>query len=119
MASAPPPVVFEVTLVVPGEMRACMRAQGVFEDWLHGEADSDDPRPISELPATEMDMQSPEVCNLTLRWIELEARNAWDAIQRSTAIVEQVLPELLRTRQISVEAKLQAGDPDDRRPVGQ
>ena len=118
MASAPPPVIFEVNIAVPGEMRWCMRAKGMFDDWLHNEAASAQPRPISELPAADMEMQTTDVCNLRLTWIELQADNAWDAVKRATAIVEQVLPELLRTRSIAVDAKLQTPDPDMRRPLG-
>jgi hypothetical protein len=117
MASVPTPI-FEVTIAVPGEMRWCMRAKGMFDDWLHNEAGSDSPRPISELPAAEMEMMSTDVCELKLTWIELPADNSWDAVKRGTAIVEQVVPELLRTRRIRAEAKLQDGDADARRPVG-
>jgi len=118
MAAAPPPVVFEVSIAVPGEMRWCMRAKGVFDDWLMGETESAQPRPIDELPAAEMQMHTPDVADLRLTWIELPAANAWDAVQRASAIVEEILPELLRTRSIKAEAKMQSDDPDGRRPVG-
>jgi len=117
MATVPTPI-FEVAIAVPGEMRWCMRAKGMFDDWLHSEAGSDNPRPISELPAADMEMMSTDVCELKLTWIELPADNSWDAVKRATAIVEQVVPELLRTRRIRAEAKLQDSDTESRRPVG-
>ncbi|MDX6688649.1 MAG: hypothetical protein QOG15_106 [Solirubrobacteraceae bacterium] len=117
MAAAPTPI-FEVTIAVPGEMRWCMRAKGMFDDWLHNEAESDKPRPIEQLPAADMEMVTTEVCELHLTWIELPADNSWDAVKRATAIVEDVVPELLRTRRIRLAAKLQDPDADARRPVG-
>jgi hypothetical protein len=117
MATAPTPI-FEVTIAVPGEMRWCMRAKGIFDDWLHSEAESQAPRPISELPAADMEMLSTDVCELKLTWIELPAQNSWDAVKRASTIVEHVIPELLRTRRIRLEAKLQDPDADARRPVG-
>jgi hypothetical protein len=117
MASVPTPI-FEVTIVVPGEMRWCMRAKGMFDDWLHSEAESGKPRSIDQLPAADMEMLSTDVCELKLAWIELPADNSWDAVKRATVIVEEVLPELLRTRRIRVESKLQDPDADSRRPVG-
>jgi len=117
MASVPTPI-FEVTIAVPGEMRWCMRAKGMFDDWLHSEAGSENPRGIDQLPAAEMKMMSTDVCELNLTWIELPADNSWDAVKRATTIVEEVVPELLRTRRIRAEAKLQDGDADARRPVG-
>jgi len=113
-----PPIIFEVSIAVPGEMRWCMRAKGVFDDWLNQEAEAEQQRPISELPAADMEMLSTDVCELKLTWIELPADNAWDAVKRATAIVEQVIPELLRTRRIRAEAKLQDADADARRPLG-
>jgi hypothetical protein len=118
MTGSPPPIIFEVSIAVPGEMRWCMRAKGVFDNWLNQQAESDQQRPISELPAADMEMQSPDVANLRLTWIELPAINAWDAVQRASAIVEEILPELLRTRAVKAEAKMQNPDPDVRRPVG-
>jgi hypothetical protein len=117
MATAPTPI-FEVTIAVPGEMRWCMRAKGMFDDWLHSEAESEQPRPIAELPAADMEMLSTDVCELKLAWIELPAQNSWDAVLKAAKIVEHVVPELLRTRRIRAEAKLQVGDVDERRPVG-
>lgn len=116
--AAVPPVIFEVSISVPGEMRWCMRAKGVFDDWLMGETESAEPRPIDELPAAEMDMQTPDVADLRLTWIELPALNAWDAVQRAAAIVEEILPELLRTRAVKAEARMQSTDADLRRPLG-
>jgi hypothetical protein len=116
MASAPP-IIFEVTFTVPGEMRWCMRAKGAFDDWIHTEADSGEPRPIAELPAADLAMQV-DHCELTLTWIELPADNAWHAIQRASEIIAQVLPELLRTRALRTGATMQNPDADLRRPVG-
>ena len=117
MATAPTPI-FDVTIAVPGEMRWCMRAKGMFDDWLHKEAESDEPRSIDQLPAADMEMLSTDVCELKLHWIELPADNSWDAVKRASVIIEQVVPELLRTRRIRAEAKLQDPDADARRPVG-
>jgi hypothetical protein len=116
MASAPP-IIFEVNFTVPGEMRWCMRAKGAFDDWIIREAESSEPRPIAELPAADIAMQV-DVCELKLTWIELPARNAWDAIHRASEVVEQVLPELLRTRALRTDAAMQSTDADMRRPVG-
>jgi hypothetical protein len=118
MSAAPPPVIFEVSIAVTGEMRWCMRAKGVFDDWLMRETESGQERPIDELPAADMAMQTPDVADLRLTWIELPAVNAWDAVQRAAAIVEEVLPELLRTRSVKAEARMQNPDADLRRPVG-
>ncbi len=114
MASAPP-IIFEVNFVVPGEMRWCMRAKGMFDDWIHSDAAS--PRPIDQLPAADLALQT-HVCELKLTWIELQATNAWAAIQRASEIVEEVLPELLRTRALRVDATLQSPDTELRRPRG-
>ena len=40
-----------------------------------------------------------------------------DAVERASKIVAEILPELLRTRTLRVDATLQ-GDPDLRRPLG-
>jgi hypothetical protein len=114
MASAPP-IIFEVNFVVPGEMRWCMRAKGMFDDWIVSDASSE--HPIDQLPAADLDLQ-PDVCELRLHWIELQATNAWAAIRRASEIVEEVLPELLRTRALRVDARLQTPDAEQRRPVG-
>jgi len=114
MASAPP-IIFEVNFVVPGEMRWCMRAKGMFDDWIHSDAASG--RPIDQLPAADMALQT-DVCEVKLTWIELQATNAWAAIQRASEIVEEVLPELLRVRALRVDATLQNPDTELRRPVG-
>ncbi|HEY0344876.1 MAG TPA: hypothetical protein VGC59_09525 [Solirubrobacteraceae bacterium] len=114
MASAPP-IIFEVNFVVPGEMRWCMRAKGTFDDWIHSDAASD--RPIDQLPAADLALQT-DACEVKLTWIELQATNAWAAIQRASGIVEEVLPELLRTRALRVDATLQNPDTELRRPVG-
>jgi len=114
--ASPPQIIFEVSFVVPGEMRWCMRAKGAFDEWMHSEAESAD-RPIAELPAADLAMQI-DHCELTLTWIELPADNAWHAMRRASEIVEQVLPELLRTRALRTSATMQNPDPDLRRPVG-
>ena len=114
MASAPP-IVFEVNFIVPGEMRWCMRAKGMFDDWIHSDAASE--HSIDQLPAADLALQ-PDLCELTLTWIELQATNAWAAVQRASEIVEEVLPELLRTRALRIDAKLQNPDTELRRPVG-
>jgi len=114
MASAPP-IVFEVNFVVPGEMRWCMRAKGMFDDWIHSDAASG--HAIDQLPAADLALQT-DLCEVKLTWIELQATNAWAAIQRASAIVEEVLPELLRTRALRVDATLQNPDTGLRRPVG-
>ncbi len=114
--AAAPPIVFEVNFAVPGELRWCMRAKGLFDDWIHSDAANE--RPIDQLPAADMAPQTTDVCELTLTWLELESTNAWAAIQRASEIVEEVLPELLRTRQLRVEAKLQRPGTDRPPPVG-
>jgi hypothetical protein len=116
MASAPP-IIFEVNITVPGEMRWCMRAKGAFDDWIHTDAESENPRPIADLPAADLAMNV-DLCELKLTWIELQANNAWHAIQRASEVVEQVLPELLRTRALRTDARMQSTDADMRRPVG-
>lgn len=114
--ATPPPIIFEVTFTVAQEMRWCMRAKGAFDDWIHSEAASGD-RPIAELPAADLAMQT-DFCELSLTWIELPANNAWHAMQCATVIIEQVLPELLRTRALRASARMQNPDPDLRRPLG-
>ena len=106
--AALPPIQFEVTFTVPGEMRWCMRAKGVIDDWLHSDAAGE--RPIGDLPAADMQMQL-DHCVLKLHWIELEATNAWAAIERAAAITREILPDLLRTRSLQFGATL-------RRPPG-
>jgi hypothetical protein len=111
-----PPVVFQVNFAVPAEMRWAMRAKGVIDDWLMSDAAAE--RPIHELPAADLKLEI-DHSELTLSWLELEATNAWQAISRASAIVETIIPELLRTRALRVEAKLQGPDPDLReRPIG-
>jgi hypothetical protein len=116
MAEGAPTPRFEVTFAVPGEMRWCMRAKGMFDDWLLQEAESESPRPISELPAADMEMLSVDVCEFRLTWIELAGSSSWDAVTRAVALVEDVVPELLRTRRVRVEAKMQDPDPETRKP---
>lgn len=110
-----PPVSFEVNLVVPAEMRWALRAKGVIDDWLMSDAAGE--RPVSQLPSADLQMQL-DVAELKLSWLELEAASAWEAVQRAAQIVAEVLPELLRTRTLRVDAKLQGPDPDLRRPLG-
>ncbi|CAN5185612.1 hypothetical protein BH20ACT16_BH20ACT16_15280 [soil metagenome] len=113
--AALPPVIFEVTLTVPAEMRAAMRAKGVIDDWLLSDAAGE--RPVAQLPSTDLQMEL-ERSELKLSWLELEAANAWEAIQRATDIVAEIIPGLLRTRTLRIEATLQGEDPDLRRPLG-
>jgi hypothetical protein len=111
-----PPVVFSVNFAVPAEMRWAMRAKGVIDDWLM--SDDAAQRPVHELPAADLKM-AVDHSELTLSWLELEATNAWQAISRASAIVEAIIPELLRTRALRVEATLQGPDPELReRPIG-
>ena len=110
----PPPVVFEVSFVVPAEMRWALRAKGVIEDWLMSDAAGE--RPVSQLPAADLQMQV-GMAELRLSWLELEAPNAWEAVQRAAQIVAEMLPELLRTRTLRIDATLQAADLDLRRPL--
>jgi hypothetical protein len=110
-----PPVVFEVNFVVPAEMRWALRAKGVIEDWLLSDAAGE--RPVGQLPSADLKMAI-DHSELTLSWLELEAATAWQAIERAAAIVEEVLPELLRTRTLRVDARLQGPDPELRRPLG-
>jgi hypothetical protein len=115
--ASPPPIIFEVNFTVPGEMRWCMRAKGAFDDWIHTDADAEQPHPIAELPAADLEMKL-DHCEISLTWIELPADNAWHAIQRAAGVVELVLPELLRTRALRTRATMQNPDPDVRRPAG-
>lgn len=110
-----PPVIFEVNFVVPAEMRWAMRAKGVIEDWLLSDAAGE--RPIGQLPSADLQMAL-DHSELKLSWLELEATNAWQAITRAAEIVEEILPELLRTRTLRIDAQLQGPDPDLRRPLG-
>ena len=114
--SAAPPITFEVNFTVPGEMRWCMRAKSAFDDWIIREGESDEPRPISELPAADLALQT-DVCELKLTWIELPAGNAWQAMQRASEIIETVLPEMLRTRNLRADSRMQTTDADLRRPL--
>jgi hypothetical protein len=110
-----PPVVFEVTFIAPAELRWAMRAKGVVEDWLMSDAAAE--RPIDQLPSADLHMEV-DHSELKLSWLELQATNAWQAITRASQIVEEIFPELLRTRTLRVEATLQGSDPDLRRPLG-
>ena len=110
-----PPVIFEVTFVVPAEMRWAMRAKGVIDDWLMSDAAGE--RPLNQLPSADMRMEV-DHSELRLSWLELEAANAWEAVQRASEVVAEILPELLRTRTLRVDATLQGADPDLRRPLG-
>src|SRR3954452_18593910 len=114
MASAPP-IIFLVNLVVPGEMRWCMRAKGMFDDWIHSDAAAS--RSIDQLPAADLAFET-DLCEVRLTWIELQAPNAWAAIRRATAIVEEVLPELPRTRPLRSDATIQNPASELRRPRG-
>lgn len=114
MAEAPP-ITFDVTFVVPGEMRWCMRAKGTFDDWLHSDASGE--LAIDALPAADLGLEA-DLCEVRLHWIELEATNAWAAVKRATEIIEQVLPELLRTRAVRVDARLQTPGSERPRPQG-
>ncbi len=113
--ATPPPIIFEVNFTVPQEMRWCMRAKGAFGDWIHSEEESA-AWSIAELPAAGLAMQT-DHCELTLTWIELPADSAWHALRRASEIIEQVLPEILRTRALRAGATMQNPDPDARRPL--
>ena len=110
-----PPVTFQVTFTIPAEMRWAMRAKGEIESWLMSDAASE--RPIDQLPAADLQMQV-DHSELTLSWLELQAANAWQATTRASEVMEEMLPELLRTRTLRVEATLQGPDPELRRPLG-
>ena len=114
MAGAPA-IAFEVNFVVPGELRWCMRAKGAFDDWIVSDASS--AHPVDQLPAADLALET-DLCEMRLHWLELQAMNAWAAIRRASEIVEEVLPELLRTRALRVDARLRTPDPEQRRPVG-
>ena len=113
--AALPPITFEVNFTVPAEMRWAMRAKGVIDDWLMSDAAGE--RPVSQLPAADLQMALDHSA-LKLSWLELEAANAWEAVQRASDIVAEILPELLRTRTMRIDAALQGPDPDLRRPLG-
>jgi hypothetical protein len=110
-----PPVTFEVNFTVPAEMRWAMRAKGVIDDWLMSDAAGE--RPLNELPSADMRMEI-DHSELRLSWLELQAANAWEAVQRASEVVAEILPELLRTRTLRIDATLQGADPDLRRPIG-
>jgi hypothetical protein len=110
-----PPIVYEVNFVVPAEMRWAMRAKGVIDDWLMSEDAGE--RPVSQLPAADLQM-AVDHSELKLSWLELEAPTAWQAVQRATEIIAEILPELLRARTLRIDASLQGPDPDLRRPLG-
>lgn len=110
-----PPVIFEVSFAVPAEMRWAMRAKGVIDDWLMSDAAGE--RPLNQLPSADLRMEI-DHSELRLSWLELEAANAWEAVQRASEVVAEILPELLRTRSLRVDASLQGPDPDLRRPLG-
>jgi hypothetical protein len=110
-----PPIVYEVNFVVPAEMRWAMRAKGVIDDWLM--SDDAGERPVSQLPAADLQMAI-DHSELKLSWLELEAPTAWQAVQRASEIVAEMLPELLRARTLRIDASLQGADPDLRRPLG-
>jgi hypothetical protein len=109
-----PPVIFEVNIVAPAEMRWAMRAKGVIDDWLLSDAAG--ARPVSQLPSSDLQMAL-DHSELKLSWLELEAANAWEAIEHASEIVKEILPELLRTRTLRVDATLQGQDADLRRPL--
>jgi len=113
--ATPPPVSFEVDLVVAAEMRAAMRAKGAVDDWLMSDAAGE--RPVDQLPSADLQLAI-DRAELKLSWLELEAASAWEAIQRAAEIVGEVIPGLLRTRSLRVDARLQGPDPDLRRPPG-
>ena len=113
--SALPPVAFEVCFVVPAELRWAMRAKGVIEDWLLSDAAGE--RPLDQLPSADLEMAL-DHGELKLSWLELEAASAWDAIRRASAVVEEILPELLRARTLRADARMHASDPEPRRPLG-
>jgi hypothetical protein len=96
-------------------MRWAMRAKGVIDDWLMSDAAGE--RPLNQLPSADMRMEV-DHSELRLSWLELEAANAWEAVQRASEVVAEILPELLRTRTLRVDATLQGADPDLRRPLG-
>lgn len=110
-----PPVFFEVTFVVPAELRAAMRAKGVIDDWLMSDAAGE--RPVDQLPSADLEMAI-DRAELKLSWLELEAQSAWEAIRRASEIVAEIIPGLLRTRSLRVDARLQGPDPELRRPLG-
>jgi hypothetical protein len=109
-----PPVIFEVNIVAPAEMRWAMRAKGVIDDWLLSDAAG--ARPVNQLPSSDLQLAL-DHSELKLSWLELEAANAWEAIEHASEIVKEILPELLRTRTLRVDATLQGQDPDLRRPL--
>ncbi len=113
--SALPPVTFQVTFTVPAEMRWAMRAKGEIDAWLLSDAAAE--RPIDQLPAADLQMEV-DHSELTLSWLELQATNAWMAVTRASQVVEDMLPQLLRTRTLRIEATLQGPDPELRRPLG-
>jgi hypothetical protein len=96
-------------------MRWAMRAKGEIEAWLMSDAAAE--RPIDQLPAADLQMEL-DHSKLTLSWLELQATNAWQAVTRASQVVEDMLPELLRTRTLRIEASLQGPDPELRRPMG-
>jgi len=110
-----PPIIFEVNFVVPAEMRWAMRAKGVIDDWMMSEDAGE--RPVSQLPAVDLQMAI-DHSELKLSWLELEAATAWQAVQRASEIIAEILPELLRARTLRIDASLQGPDPDLRRPHG-
>ena len=93
-----------INLAVPAEMRWALRAKGVIDDWLMSDTAAE--RPIDQLPAADLQMEI-DRAELTLSWLELQAPTAWQAMLRASEIVAEMLPELLRTRTLRIDATLQ------------
>ena len=110
-----PPVIFEVSFVVPAEMRWAMRAKGVIDDWLMSDAAGE--RPVDQLPSADLQMAI-DHSELKLSWLELRRRTPGRRSSARRRSSTEIIPELLRTRSLRVDAGLQGPDPELRRPLG-
>ncbi len=99
---------FEVKLVIPGEMRWAMRAQGAVEVWIEKTADDPDGPGLDRLPAVGLEMGNPSELQLT--WHEIPALGAWEAINEAAEMTRQALGGLRGAMAMRVEAKVQNPD---------
>jgi hypothetical protein len=106
---------FSVEIAVHGGMTYLVPFKTAVDGWIDGH--EGDP---ALLPAATLENGEPrEALRLRLTWIEVDARNAWEAMTRAAGILREGCPPLVdETVELAVTAEIHDPRIEYRRPRG-
>lgn len=104
--------IFTVTMTIDGDTRSCVPLKRELDGWIDAHRGD-----VSLLPAVKLQRGQPQAALvLRVRWIEVAAESAWEAMTRAAATLADGCPRLVATQlRLTVTAEMQ-GRPDEHRP---